>query len=85
MKSTTKKLIAILLSAVMIFSIASIVAFADDDVQAPADNKIYFNADGWTDYSIIYCHIWERGGNSFFAWQSKKEACIKEKGNIKIF
>ena len=25
----------------------------------------------------IYCHIWAYGGDSFAAWQSKKEACVK--------
>lgn len=47
-----------------------------------AGNKIYFDAGKWNNYSLIYCHIWERGGESFYSWQSKAEGCTKESGTI---
>ena len=47
-----------------------------------AGNKIYFDAGKWNNYSLIYCHIWERGGDPFFSWQSKAEGCTKESGTI---
>lgn len=40
-----------------------------------AGNEIYFDASQWKNYKAVYCHIWERGGDSFFSWQSKKEMC----------
>jgi LPXTG-motif cell wall-anchored protein len=42
---------------------------------------IYFDASKWKNYTTIYCHIWERGGDAFFTWQSKKEACTKVSGS----
>ena len=47
-----------------------------------AGNKIYFDAGKWNNYSLIYCHIWERGGDPFFSWQSKAEGCKKESGTV---
>ena len=47
-----------------------------------AGNKIYFDAGKWNNYNLIYCHIWERGGDPFFSWQSKAEGCTKESGTI---
>ena len=47
-----------------------------------AGNKIYFDAGKWNNYSLIYCHIWERGGDPFFSWQSKAEGCKKESGTL---
>ncbi len=43
-------------------------------------NKVYFDASGWKNVSIVYCHIWKRGGDAFFAWQAKKEKCTPEGG-----
>ncbi|MCH5304418.1 MAG: LPXTG cell wall anchor domain-containing protein [Ruminococcus sp.] len=61
---------------------------ADSNVSAGADtssatsgagNRIYFDPTGWKNYTTIFCHIWERGGDSFFPWQSKShERCQKE-------
>ncbi len=42
-----------------------------------AGNIIYFDASGWKNFANIYCHIWVRGGEKFFNWQSKKEVCKK--------
>lgn len=47
-----------------------------------AGNKIYFDAGKWNNYNLIYCHIWERGGDPFFSWQSKAEGCKKESGTL---
>ena len=33
------------------------------------------NSAGWSNYKQIYCHIWEYGGESFYAWSSKAEKC----------
>ena len=46
----------------------------------PNDTKIYFDATGWKNVTKIYCHIWKRGNNAFFNWQSRKEACTYENG-----
>lgn len=43
-----------------------------------AGNMIYFDASGWKNFTTIFCHVWQRGGDSFFSWQSKKEACTKQ-------
>ena len=96
-----KRIIAIAVAALMIFSMAAIAVSAaevtDSNVGADSSNSagadtsssasgagdsIKFDASKWSNYSIIYCHIWERGGDSFFPWQSKKEACTKVSGNI---
>ena len=45
-----------------------------------AGNKVYFDASGWKNVSIVYCHIWKRGGDAFFGWQAKKEKCTSEGG-----
>lgn len=45
-------------------------------------DTIRFDASAWKGFQMIYCHIWERGGDDFFPWQSKKEACKKVSDNI---
>lgn len=64
---------------------------ADSNISAGADtssavtgdgDKIYFDASPWKNYTLIYAHIWERGGDDFFPWQSKKEACRKVSDNL---
>ena len=40
-----------------------------------AGNAINFNASGWKNFSEVYCHIWKRGSDAFYSWQSKKEKC----------
>ncbi len=96
-----KRIIAIAIAALLVFSMAAIAVSAaevtdskvgaDSNNSAGADtsssasgagNSIKFDASKWSNYSIIYCHIWERGGDSFFPWQSKKEVCKKVDGNI---
>ncbi len=64
---------------------------ADSNSSASADTSsiatgsgdtIKFDASEWKNFSIVYCHIWQRGGDDFFPWQSKKEACKKVEGSI---
>ena len=40
-----------------------------------AGSTIYFDASGWKNVTTVYCHIWKRGGEAFYTWQSKKEKC----------
>lgn len=63
---------------------------ADGNVSAGADtsssssgagNTIYFNSNGWKNVTTVYCHIWKRGGDAFYTWQSKKEKCKSEGGD----
>lgn len=80
-----KKIISLVLTAFMLLSVLPInTALAADtsEVSDPSSsgNKIYFDANGWNNYAQIYCHIWQQGGDSFFAWQSTKEKCTKESG-----
>ena len=48
--------------------------------EEPVNTRIYFDAADWKNVSYVFCHIWERGGDSFFAWQSKSERCKLENG-----
>lgn len=63
---------------------------ADSNNSAGADTSssttgsgdlVYFDASGWKNVTMVYCHIWKRGGAAFFSWQGKKEACKKVSGN----
>ncbi len=61
-------------------------AGADTDSAATgADNVIYFNTTGWKNFQTVYCHIWVRGGDAFFAWQAKKEMCQPVKGKTGLY
>ncbi len=50
---------------------------ADGAADTGAGNKLSFEPDtaGWKNYKKVFCHIWAYGGDSFYAWQAKKEAC----------
>ncbi len=54
---------------------------ADAGADTAAGNKLYFEPDtaGWNNYKKVFCHIWEHEGDSFYAWQAKKEACVDNK------
>ncbi len=43
-------------------------------------NFLYFDANttDWVDYEKVFCHIWEKGGDSFFDWQTKQELCTDD-------
>lgn len=65
----------------------SAVAAADDSGAAGAGNKVYFKTDTsiWKTAKTIYIYIGEHGGDSKFAWGSKKGAMEDEGDNIWSF
>lgn len=50
-----------------------------------ASNLIYFDATGWKNYTAIYCYVWERGGDPFYAWKQKVTMMKKVKDNLYSF
>lgn len=81
-----KKFVACLLMIILVFSsfLTSVVATTTTTVENKKpnknDNSIYFKVpttgeNPWGDSEIVYCHIWEAGGNEFFSWQAKSEKC----------
>ncbi len=46
-------------------------------------NVIHFDANsaGWRNFKKVFCHIWVYGGDSFYAWQQKAEACTDTDGD----
>ena len=81
-----KKIISIMLAVVMLFSIAAVGAFAAEDGDSVAEeNMIYFDATGWKDITAVFCYIWERGGDSFYAWKQKVTSMKPVVGNIYSF
>ncbi|MBR2714762.1 MAG: hypothetical protein IKB73_00965 [Ruminococcus sp.] len=77
-----KKLVCVILALLILTSAFSITAFASDTVEF-VSNQLHFDSKttGWNNYKKIFCHIWEYGGDSFYAWQSKKEACSDKDGD----
>ncbi|MBQ8057454.1 MAG: hypothetical protein IJ275_03860 [Ruminococcus sp.] len=73
-----KKLTCVILVIMMLFSIVSVSA-----IETENGNLLHFDVKsaGWTNYKKIFCHIWEYGGESFFAWQAKGEQCKDENGD----
>ncbi|MBQ8539803.1 MAG: hypothetical protein IJ433_09160 [Ruminococcus sp.] len=73
-----KKFISLVLAVMMLVSCVCISAAAADEAQV-----LHFdtNESGWTEFTTVYCHIWEYGGDGFFPWQSKKEKCVDEDGD----
>lgn len=77
----------ILLSAVTAASAAEVenpIVGAESSNSAGADTSssttgsgscINFNSGTWKNFSTVYCHIWKRGGDQIYSWQSKKEKC----------
>lgn len=65
-----KRILCLALALVLIGALAVVgVSAADSD-------KIYFQVpEKWNNYSKVFCHIWELGGDSLAAWKSKKEGC----------
>lgn len=71
-------MVLVLILALSCFAIASVSA--EEPVFTPSEEPvIYFEVpENWTNYSKIFCHIWEYGADTPLAnWQSKKEACTK--------
>jgi LPXTG-motif cell wall-anchored protein len=74
------------MSAVMAFAaeVDDVNVGADSNSAAGADtsssttgagNVLNFDAGTWKNFSEVYCHIWKRGGDPFYPWQTKKEKC----------
>ncbi len=74
--------ISIILSLLILLS-AGVTASAADTSSSTtgSGDLVYFDASGWKNVSMIYCHIYKRGGDAFFGWQLRKEACKKVSGN----
>ena len=74
--------ISIILSLLILLS-AGVTASAADTSNSTtgSGDLVYFDASGWVNVSMIYCHIWKRGGDAFIGWQLKKESCKKVNGN----
>ncbi|MGN1139373.1 MAG: hypothetical protein ACI4RM_07975, partial [Ruminococcus sp.] len=50
-----------------------------------AGKLIYFDASKWNNVNLVYCHVWERGGDPFYSWQSKAEGCTKVDGKPNLW
>ena len=72
-----KKIFCLMLALICVASMAVV------GVSAADDTKIYFEVpEAAGEYGAVYCHIWAYGGDSFAAWQSKKEKCAQVEGNL---
>jgi len=72
-----KRILSLALAIILVASL-SVVA-----VSAAENTKIYFEVpETWLNYSRVYCHIWEYGGDSLSAWQSRKQICTQVKDNF---
>ena len=90
-----KRIVSIALAVVMVLSIAVISvsaaevsnsAGADTDSAATgAGNLVYFDATGWKNFTTMYCHVWERGGDPFYSWKNKATVMKKVKDNLYSF
>ena len=79
-----KKFISVVLALIMMLSVFSITAFASDvEALEPVASVLNFDANstGWKNFKKVFCHIWVYGGDSFYAWQSKAEACKDSDGD----
>lgn len=56
---------------------------ADAGADTGAGNVFNFDAGsaGWNNFKKVFCHIWAYGGDDFYAWQAKKEACTDTDGD----
>ena len=82
-----KKIVSIMLAFVLILSVAVIGVSAETGADNADTNStlIYFDATGWKNITSLYCHIWERGGDSFYAWKQKATAMKKVKDDLYSF
>ncbi len=59
---------------------------ADTDSSATgAGSLIYFDATGWKNFKTVFCYVWQRGGDPFFAWKAKSSTMSKVKDNLYSF
>ncbi len=54
-----------------------------DAADTGAANTFNFDANsaGWNNFKKIFCHVWVYGGDAFYAWQAKGEACTDKDGD----
>lgn len=79
-----KKLISVVLALMLAFGTLTVATATEAfDVQTEVSNVLHFDPTtaGWKNFKKVYCHIWEYGGESFFAWQAKAEQCKDEDGD----
>lgn len=80
-----KKLLCLALALIMMLSVFNISVFADDTAtqETGTENVLHFDANtsGWENYKKVFCHVWIYGGEPFYAWQSKREACTDTDGD----
>lgn len=77
----------IFLVLVTVFLLLFSVPTAYGEENKNEENVIYFNVPvtgdyAWGNYDVVYCHIWEDGGDEFFSWQTTKEKCTRVKGDL---
>ncbi len=74
-----KKILSIALTLVLMLSCLAVTGVSAAEEFTPSDEPIiYFEVpDNWTDYSKIYCHIWEYNGEPLAGWQTKKTVCTE--------
>ncbi|MBR2715547.1 MAG: hypothetical protein IKB73_05015 [Ruminococcus sp.] len=82
----TKRILSFILTVVMLMSVVAVSATAvsvDADYGQYSGNMLYFDAksSGWNNYKKVFCHIWVYGGDAFYPWQAKKEACTDIDGD----
>ena len=70
-----KKPLAIVLTLMIILSCAVVASAVESKTATGSQGSINFNASGWKNFSEVYCHIWKRGSEAFYSWQSRKEKC----------
>ncbi|MBQ2972207.1 MAG: hypothetical protein IJE16_06630 [Ruminococcus sp.] len=83
-----KRIISILLALVMMLGTVMVASAAEsaqeiEDEPIVTANELHFDANSasWNNFRKVYCHIWEYGGDSFYAWQSRSEQCNDEDGD----
>ncbi len=54
-----------------------------DPTEPEVKNVIHFdsNTANWGEFKKVFCHVWVYGGDAFYSWQSKKQACSDEDGD----
>lgn len=65
---------------VLMLALTSVIFTVSAEEFIPSEESVlYFEVPSdWTNYSSIFCHVWEYGSTEPFAnWQSKKEKCTE--------
>lgn len=73
-----KKIICTVLTAIILLFNLTLTGVSAAEVTQT--NNIYFKVPtkegiAWKNFSMVYCHIWQVGGDNFYAWQAKEERC----------